>query len=325
MLKKAKFIYLFVLLTFCIFNGADVYHKFVVNIFTVVNILPNLINNEYKASACNSNNLRYYTSFVYCIHYLIERSDTNLGFTLLDEYGQSLVPYRSSYLISLKSTLYWLDGEHTSSCDLLKQQGNYREMLNRAEASNNVGDWDGLQIYLSCIGKPNKSMKGISSIRIAELSYNLGKKYEQMNIGEHSLWAYENAIDWYPVIWAYPVLGMARIKEQMGLHEEAINLLINKVQIAEYPWTIFHLIKQLGVYLEMDGKWTDAYCAYVLAQQAAKLSPLNQVPDRPRNELDNGLVLLEKEHKLNNEQCVNYWQLPLKNIQAYEKKYGSMP
>jgi hypothetical protein len=171
---------------------------------------------------CQGQNVIYFPVLAACMNYLIQ-NDTGLGHQLLNE-GYRNFPEKSTLLDIYQGRLFWREGNYPASCEKLKQAGDYLEMQALAQSAFDQENWLALETYLGCIGSPTEDAWGFSTPKISVLFHNLGKHFEQVNQIKKALWSYQHAINWYPTVWADPVLAAARILENHGLHQEAESL-----------------------------------------------------------------------------------------------------
>lgn len=251
---------------------------------------------------CLPEELDYYPSLATCIQDAIHNSLDN-GHILIDSWGYQLFPERRSLLLILKGMLYWKEENYNASCKMFKEAGNKLEMQTLAQVAFDQGNWVALESYLECIDNPTGEYWSASPSQISVMFHTLGKHFEQMELKQKALWAYRHAIDWYPTVWADPVLAAARILAENGQRDEAENLVLRNFNSAELPWSIFNLGKQLGIYLEEDGDMRGAYCAYLMAQRAGEDSPIHLVPDSLRRDVNTKLVYLASSYQLSPQDC----------------------
>lgn len=251
---------------------------------------------------CKPEFLGYYPSLAACIQNAIQKG-LESGHSLINSWGVQLFPERRSMLYTFDGRLYWKEMNYRASCEMLMKAGNKVEMQILAKKAFDQGNWDALEDYLECVGVPTGEYWSASPSQISVMFHNLGKHFEQLGSSQKALWAYKHAIDWYPTVWADPILAAARIMTGTGQRNQAVSLVLQNFNRAELPWSIFHLGRQLGKYLEEDEDILEAYCAYLVAQRAGEKSPLNHVPDNLRREVKARLLFLESSYQLSSQNC----------------------
>ncbi len=251
---------------------------------------------------CQPEVLDDYPSLAACINEAIQK-EPGRGHLLIDSWAVYRFPEKRSLLYTFKSRLYWKEGNYKESCEMLRKAENHLEMQTLAQVAFDQGNWNALEIYLGCIGAPTGEYWSASPSQISVMFHNLGKHFEQAKSNQKALWAYINAIEWYPTVWSDPVLAAARVLTEAGRRDEAVNLVLQNFDNAELPWSIFNLGRQLGKYLEEEGDMTGAYCAYLAAQRAGEESPVHLVPDNLRREVQARLVFLAGSYQLFSQNC----------------------
>lgn len=236
-----------------------------------------------------------YIHILYCVDTLISKNETILAKRFI-EMGKDKFPNDIDPLYIRESRLYWADGKYSQSCLLLQEIENLREMTDLASLLYEQQNWEGLETYLQCIGSPRNYNVKYPSHKISELNFFLGKHYEQIGLMEKALTAYDNSASWYPTVWADPVLASAEIREELGRNNEAKNIIQRNYKNSTLPWSKFFLGLKLGLYMEEEGEYMNAYCVYINIIEAAYLSPMHLVPEDKRNEVINKIALLENHH-----------------------------
>jgi len=190
-------------------------------------------------------------------------------------YADCLPSARWSLLAMWSAETQWNVGLYNSVCDSLVSIGAADKLLRLAQQSAEAGKWEAVESALVCVHRFNSSAVWVSPYIVSALYFRLGEHYEQVGDSEQALAAYDSAARWYPVVWAAPMIGKARLLWKQGERPDAIQHLVDGVSHSSDVTATFYLWRELGDYWQQQGDNTDAVCAYRKA-----LEIVDQVPSQ---------------------------------------------
>ena len=210
-------------------------------------------------------------TFPEMVYYLrqIDRSIDNKEMGCLQQTIAHFSKGRREILLLLEADLYWKQGLHEQACKQLQELGVTQKMIQLAQRSATLDDYEAVAIYLNCV---DWSQIG-SSHPAAMLYRRLGIYYRQQGLNADAFKAYEQAGKLYPGVWAEPYIMQSDFLWQNGQQERALQLLEGALSRSKNATATFQLARALGLRLEEIGRLRSAYCAM---QQALRVE--DQVP-----------------------------------------------
>lgn len=195
--------------------------------------------------------------------------------SVLQRYATCLPSERRRFLVKWSAETQWNMGLYELVCDSLAGIGAADKLLGLAQQSMEAGRWEAVESALVCVHRFNSSAAWVSPYIVSSLYFRLGEHYEQAGASEQALSAYDSAAQWYPVVWAAPLIGKARLLWKQGEEPAAIEYLVDGVSHSSDVTATFYLWRELGNYWQQQGSETDASCAYRKA-----LEIVDQVPSQ---------------------------------------------
>jgi tetratricopeptide (TPR) repeat protein len=194
-------------------------------------------------------------------------------------------------------------GSHAEACDLLVRAQNGAELSRLAQAMYDRGEFEQLERYLGCITELAAGGVWTSPYNVAVLFHRLGHYQEEQGRVTKAMLAYEQAAEWYPVVWAAPYISIANLLEQEGRTDEAMLLLQDAIRRSTDATASFNLWLVLGRKSEAVGDYQLAYCSYMEAQQLSNDLPLHLASMHTRKDITERLDLLQGVHQLKSSLC----------------------
>jgi tetratricopeptide (TPR) repeat protein len=127
---------------------------------------------------------------------------------------------------------------------------------------------------------------------------DLGKAYQQQGELAKAELAYRKAIEWYPAVWAEPVVRLSEVYWAQGESERAMSLLKDALSSTDMGHEArFGLARQIAIFADKRGDMQLAYCCARFALLEASLAGYNYAPESWRKHLRQIIDRLEPEIK----------------------------
>lgn len=255
-----------------------------------------------------------------CVHYLelltslreVSKQDPGHAYTLLQQAEICQGKQRRDLLRLLEADLLAAQGRHSESCTLLSVINAKPFVLEQVERSYQNQDWESQAFYLDCLQKLEAKPGYVSPWLVSDQYARLGRHYELTGQLDKSLAAFTRSADIYPGVYANPITGQARVLRQQGKLAEAIEALIEGLRRPGGDnVNNFVILSDLAYLWELDGKFTQAYCAYEGAVRLLPTLDISMDPQHLRLGLDAGLGRLPKDSVPNYSDCGKFVSIPI--------------